>query len=454
MRDTEAYFAQWARSWDEAEAGSGPLGSVRFIKDKGARLFIPGARLLHLSFNGVDAIAEPAIDLFGITNNKYFYTLLGCIPGKTDPSGQEIISDTLLIGDKKFDHNAPISEIEFHLKGLENWVRCFGVPSLRNLSTYIETEPVLEKEIYDDGEKHIALVSCYAVSAKPSGSATFERTCKIVIRYNEEMFFEQALEDAYSILLLVSFCSGWYASFTKIRIANALDESFEVVGRFKDTKSSSFNTSESPISFEAFMRHSKETFAVWFSCPNELRTAIREYVPLATEDRFVYADLKFIAASQVLEAISRTPEYAIAVDAEQTQKRARLKTEAEELQEGELKKWVLGLLRKKRQPSLAASVRGVLANIRTYADLIIPDEEAFVDLHVDLRHDFVHRNPEVSSRADEYLLYHTHVVMMLCQAAIMKLIGFSDSETLAELERYKRNIRCRFASFYANDTAD
>ena len=449
MKDFETDYAHWAMSWDAIDPESSPLGSASFSKDKGARLFTPGQRLLHLSFNGVEVVADPPTDLFGIANDKKYYVLLNGIPGKTDPAGQEVISDTLLIGANRFDYNAPVSEIEFELKGLENWAKGFGVPSLRDLSKSIEEKPTHELELYSDDEKSIVLKSGYIVSPKPSGSAQFDRICEIVIHFQDHVSFNQALDDAYSILLLVSFCTGWYASFTKICITNALDESYCVLGRFKDDESHSFNVYESPISFEEFLGRSADLIAAWIGCSEHLKTAIYEYVPLATERQLIYGDLRIIAVSQVFEALGRASNAVAEVNPEQEQKKKRLKAEAKQLPESELRKWALKKLKEKKRVTYKDGVRKVLSDIGPFVDVVIPDKEKFIDLQVELRNDFVHRNPIISSHENEYLLYHTHVAMMLCQASIMRFIGFSESEIFDALDGYKRDIRRRFASFYS-----
>lgn len=448
MRDFETDFARWARSWDQIDSESSPLGSVRFSRDKGARLFAPGQRLLRLSFDGAVVVADPPTDLFGIANNKQYYALLNCIPGRTDSSGQEVISGTLLIGDNCFDYNAPVNEIEFELKGLENWAKGFGVPSLRELSRSIEEEPVHELELYGDDGKSIVLKSGYVVSPKPSGSAQFDRVCKISISFQQQVSFNDALDDAYSVLLLVSFCSGWYASFTKIHIFNALDESYDVLGRFKDDATRSFKVDECPINFETFVGHCPDLIAAWNECPSDLETAIREYVPMATEVRFIYEDLRLLVASQVLDALGRAANAQAKEDPELAQKKERLKAEAEDLSDGELKKWILKELKKKASITYRDRVRKVVDDIGAFADVVLPDEEAFIDRQVKLRNDFSHRNPIVSTHEDEYLLYHTHVAMLLCQASIMRSIGFSESEILDSLNGYKRDIRRRFVSFF------
>ena len=442
MKDTETGFARWAKRWDNIDLEASSLGSVRFSQDKGARLFTPGESLLRL-------VADPPTDLFGISHDKT-YILLNCIPGKTGPAGQEIISDTLLVGDREFDHTASVSKIEFELKGLEEWAQGFGTPSLRDLSAIVEKEPVLEKQLFRGEGKRIALRAGYLVSPSSSGSATFERICRIAIDYHQHVDLDQALDDAYAMLLLVSFCSGWYASFTKVRVVNALDESYDVVSRFKGDESQACDANESPISFAAFIDHCPELVAEWLECSADLKTAIYEYVPLATENRFIYGDLRIIAVSQVLDALGRALGAVAEESPEQAQKKERLKTQAKELPEGELKSWALKKLRKKPSATYKDRVRKILADIGEYVDDVLPDEEKFLDRQVELRNDFVHRNPSVSSHENEYLLYHTHIAMMLCQASIMKSIGFSESEIATGLARYKRNIKRRFASFYAD----
>lgn len=448
MEDFEADFARWAKSWDAIDPESSPLGLVRFSKDRGARLFAPGNRLLRLSFNGIEVVADSPTDLFGIANDKTYFVLLNSIPGRTDSIGQEVISDTLLKGANSFDYNAPISEIEFELKGLENWAKGFGVPSLRELSKSIEEEPAHELELYNDDTKRVILKSGYIVSPKPSGSAKFDRICKIIIRYQEHDSFNHALDDAYSILLLVSFCAGWYASFKKIRISNALDESYDVLGRFKDDGTQTFKVDESPISFEVFTGHCPDLIALWIGGSKHLKTAIYEYVPLATEKQLIYGDLRIIAVSQVLEVLGRASNAIAEEDPEQEQKKIRLKVEAEQLPESELKSWIFQELDKKKPVTYRDRVRKVLADIGTFVSVVLPSEEGFIDRQVKLRNDFVHRNPGVSTHENEYLLYHTHVAMILCQASIMRSIGFSEAEVLDALDGYKRNVRRRYASFF------
>lgn len=454
MKDVETNCAHWARSWDEAENESGPLGSVHFSKDKGARLFIPGERLLRLSFDGIDVATDPPTDLFGITNLKNYYILLSCMPGKTDDNGQEIISDTLFIGDIRFDHNAPISEIEFQLKGLENWAQGLGMTSLGNLSGTIDKELVHEEELYSDDKKRIALRIGYPKSSESSDSVTFERAYKMAIRYNQYVDLDQALDDAYAMLLLVSFCSGWYTSFTKVHIVNVFNESYDVIGRFKDDGTDSYRVSDSPISFDAFIEHCPEMIAGWIECSDDLETAIYVYVPLATEGRLIYGDLRIIAASQIFEALGRASNAAVEEDPEQVRKKKRLEAEVEKLPEGELRTWALKKLRKKKSITYRDRVRKVLADIGAFVDDVLPDKEGFINRQVKLRNDFVHRNPNAASQENEYLLYHTHMAMMLCQASIMRFIGFSESEIAAGLENYKRSIKRRFASYYLDDATN
>lgn len=167
----------------------------------------------------------------------------------------------------------------------------------------------------------------------------------------------------------------------------------------------------------------------WLHCEGDLKIAIHEYVPIALLRRQSYLDFEYIAASQIIETLGRAvDEKNSTASSEHNEMMARLKAAAENIENEELKEWVFGQIAEKKRPTLRQSLMGLYDFVGAYSKEVFSNKKKFADLQCKRRNPFMHRRAEVEKYSDDYLFFHTKGLFMLSEAAIMRLLGFTQEE--------------------------
>lgn len=427
-----AQWAKWGRSWEELEDGHGTIGGVRQTDKDGIRLFIPCDSVVGSAIDPTGTGAEVVDWLYGISDSGKHIALRNCMAVSTLSDSQELSASTMLSGNEAFDTSASISKISFGLQHLEDW----AVQKTDNGDNVFQaflkdhsSSRCIEQMWYTDDRLKIIVRAGMNLKCNLPASVNLEQCCRLDIEFASQESYEDADDVAFSILLLVSFCAGWYASLDSMTVTNCDGVTYEVTETLGRKNYDWIKPQSSPIPYNVFADRSQQLIDKWLHCEGDLKIAIHEYVPIALLRRQSYLDFEYIAASQIIETLGRAvDEKNSTASSEHKEMMARLKAAAENIEDEELREWVFGQIADKTRPTLRQSLKGLYDFVGTYSKEVFPKREKFADLQCRRRNPFMHRRAEVEKYSDDYLFFHTKGLFMLSEAAIMRLLGFTQEE--------------------------
>ena len=427
-----AQWAKWGRSWEELEDGRGTIGGVRQTDKDGIRLFIPCDSIVGSAIDPMGTGAEVADWLYGISDSGKHIALRNCMAVSILSDSQELSASTMLSGNEAFDISASIRKVSFGLQHLEDWAILKTDNGDNVFQTFLKdhsSSGCIEQTWYTDDRLKIIVRAGMNLKCNLPASVNLEQCCRLDIEFVSPESYEDADDVAFSILLLVSFCAGWYASLDSMTVTNCDGVTYEVTEALGRKNYDWRKPQSSPIPYDVFADRSQQLIDKWLPCEGDLKIAIHEYVPIALLRRQSYLDFEYIAASQIIETLGRAvDEKNSTASSEHNEMMARLKAAAENIENEELKEWVFGQIAEKKRPTLRQSLMGLYDFVGAYSKEVFSNKKKFADLQCKRRNPFMHRRAEVEKYSDDYLFFHTKGLFMLSEAAIMRLLGFTQEE--------------------------
>lgn len=338
----------------------------------------------------------------------------------------------MLSSSEAFDPNASISKVSFGLQRLEDWAILKNDSGDNVLQVFLKdhsSSECIKRIWYTDDRLEINVRSGIKQEYNLPASVNLEQCCRLDIEFASPESYEDAGDIAFSMLLLVSFCAGWYASFDSMIVTNCDDVTYEVTEALMRKNRNWEKSQSSPIPYDVFEKRSQELIEKWLYCEGDLKSAIREYVPIALLHRPIYIDLEYIAASQIIETLGRAVDKENSMaSSEHKEKMARLRTAAEDIENEELKEWIFEQIDEKSRPELRQYLKNLYTFVGMYAKEFFPDKHKFAHRQCERRNPFTHRTTEVKKYSDSYLFFHMKGLFMLSEATIMRLLGFTQEE--------------------------
>lgn len=425
-------WARWGRSWEELEDGRGTIGGVRQTDKDEIRLFIPCDSIVGSAIDPMGTGAEAVDWIYGVSDSGKHIALKNCIavPGLSD--SQEVSASTMLSSSEAFDPNASISKVSFSLQHMDDWVILKNDSGDNVFQAFLKdhsSSECIKQTWYTDDRLKIIVRSGINPKCNLPASVNLEQCCRLDIEFASPESYKDADDVAFSMLLLVSFCAGWYASFDSMTVTNCDGVTYEVTEALGRKSCDWIKPQCSPIPYDVFAGRSQQLIGKWLHCEGDLKIAIHEYVPIVLLRRQTYLDFEYIAASQIIETLGRAVDKENSMaSTEHKEMMARLRTAAEDIGDEELKEWVFGQIDEKSRPELRQYLKNLYAFVSVYAREFFPNKHEFAHRQCKRRNPFMHRRVEVEEYSDDYLFFHTKGLFMLSEAAIMRLLGFTQEE--------------------------
>jgi Fe-S-cluster formation regulator IscX/YfhJ len=186
----------------------------------------------------------------------------------------------------------------------------------------------------------------------------------------------------------------------------------------------------------------------WMRMDGDLRRAVSLMVGLGSE-RSVPSDLRFVAAAQALEAVSR-----VGVDDRDLPReefRRRRAVIRDSIPDKVVRDWACDRLTFNRR-SADDLLRDLLTRIGGFAEELAPDADRFLRDHRDNRNFYAHRADQERPLLEPGELYvHTQGVLLLLKAATLLMLGYSSDEIVAIMRGCQNCIQWagRVAEMYA-----
>jgi hypothetical protein len=171
----------------------------------------------------------------------------------------------------------------------------------------------------------------------------------------------------------------------------------------------------------------------WLSFSGDERRAVSLLVGLIREHT-VSVDLRFLAAAQALEALSRVEGNQNELDEDEFRRRLRIVRDS--VPEARVRDWADRKLKYANDRSAGELFKDLAARVGDYVDILAPAKQAFFDDIRNNRNFYTHRD---SSRVErvlegEKLYVLTQGVIALLEAAVLRRLGFSQQDTRSVME--------------------
>ena len=258
--------------------------------------------------------------------------------------------------------------------------------------------------------------------------------CRLSIEAIESVSFQRLAKTCLAPLgSFLSFCldSGTNQMDLHVRLTDT-DEWIEV-----GQQPAALSQGQEDVIVEPFMLLSlrqlgdrfESALGHWLNSDGDEVRATSLLAGLASK-RTVPSDLRFLAAVQALEALARIDCRLQELQPHEYERRLALALAGVQ-DDTKVHKWAERKLRYANSRPFRDLVMDLVRLVGTYATLLAPDLERFVDDIRDNRNFLAHRDDtrvrSVLESGELYVL--TQGVLCLCKAAVLRRLGFSDEET-------------------------
>lgn len=470
MKDTKYGVAMWAKSWDEVFKSNSPQGTANLVDNRIA-LEIPFGRMLgNEGMERVGQEQEPTqVDwLYGFSQDGYYLALKNAYSNGTSshiPGGdhQHIGARYLFAGRNKFNPEATVTKAIVSYTGLEEWVAKTPFRALYAVETgkLVSIEYDLEHEdsynsvLLDDGEHLIEVHHTYtyrhgAIDVK---GVEVSHGCNIEIDFKHGCAFDDAVSAITSISRFLTICLGFGAEIKEIALK------FGEEGPYTKCHSSFFRYSEPsksdslwiPFSLPVIEDGIQDYLGAWMRAEDDLLEASNVFASLITNNWEMPLDLKFLAASQALEALSRVGTNLLSMPQQQYDEYKETILEA--VKGTDAGKWLAGCFPGNRKGQ-GRLLRELLERHQVLFEWFVGDKKGFLNNQAGARNHYAHRKPTSKGHAPlrgEELYWHTECVLFLAHGIIWSNLGMDEQFFVDSLRKscYRNYRVLKVRSFYS-----
>lgn len=451
MQDMEFEAAEWGFSWEQARIGESTSQGMVSLSRDGLILDIPFGNLLGISLTAVNLTESNPIEadwVYGFSRKGEHFALSKAhlrSASSSTPGGdsQTIGGEILLVGRNPFDPCAKVGSMAVSLTGLKEWIgespfrarfdketRAF-----KSLEYDLENEDTYNKELFSSDELSISVYHSFTASPLTVDGMSISHDCRLLFAFRGPRTIGESLDCVLSISRFLSFCLGFHAEIQHIWLSFVETKTkFQLFGNFpRGARPTERALRELPVPYKAIENSVDQAIETWLSAEGELDTACRMITSLISNSWDLPIDLKFLAASQALEALSRND-----VDLESLpdgEYRRLSKTILNSIADEEAKSWIKDRMpgNRKGQKKLIGEMLDRYPDI---ADWLTPDRKGFLNSQTTMRNYYTHRYA-ADGNSDDYsigenLVAHTEAIIVLCQGIIWENLGV-DGERFIKL---------------------
>jgi len=469
VKDTEYRVAIWDESWENLFQGNDkPQGTANLV-DNHVTLEIPFGRMLgDVGVLLVGDEQEPTeVDwLYGFSQDGYRIALknarsMGTSSSSPGGDNQHIGADYLFAAKSPFDPEKPVTNAVVRYSGLEGWVASTPFRSVHDNGTGrlvvveydLEHEGAYNVDLLDDDRYHIYVCHSYRYGGLGVEGIDIDHWCEICIDFKTKSSLDDAMDVITSISRFLAVCLGFGSEILEInlRFGNVAGYAKCHSSFFRFKGPDKWNLLRIPFKLPVLAGEIKEYLGAWLLEEGDLQVASGVFASLIGNNWEMPLDLKFLAASQVLEALSRVGVDLASIPQDEYEE---YKNAVKEATEGtDAGKWIL--------ERLPGNTKGQGRLLRELCDKhqvlfgwLISDGKEFLDNQSSARNHYAHRKPTDKGRAPmqgEELYWHTECVLFLAHGIIWSNLGMDEQAFIDALERsgYRHDEVSKVRSMYS-----
>ena len=471
MDCTDYKTALWGFSWEDIYEESDCIEQgVANLTEDGITLEIPFGELLgSRGVVVVGASAKPSdVDyLYGfsqsgdhlVLKNASLAGMSTSYPGGTS---QVINAQHLFAGRSQFDPNANIELIYMTLEGLSEWVREMPFvtewgtnPSEFHAIKYdYENKDSYNRTLLDDSDRTIELFHAFSVSPLNADGVGIKHNCQLKVSFKKATSFENAMKTASGLSQFLSYCLGYYAEIKELCLMFSGSESLvKCHSRFlRGFEPSREAKQRIPLHLNDIEDVIDGALSYWLDMGRGASEACSITTSLLTQNWDLPIDLRFVAAAQALEALSKIGTDVSALPAEEYESLKDIVKSS--VADTEARKWISDRMpgNTKGQKSL---LKDLFSRNQELLNWLIEDESKFLAQHIAARNYYTHRNNDSTignaPLEGESLFWHTEIVLLINYGFIGSALGLKTNSFTGCLEksRYKESVVRKAREVYA-----
>lgn len=300
----------------------------------------------------------------------------------------------------------------------------------------MENEASYNQVLFDNDNMILEVVHQIETTGTGCAGYSIRHDCILVAKLKRYLVLDDAICLTNTIAKFFTFCFGFMAEIQEFKPHfEGYDSPVFCHGSFlKGSPSIASNLPDIPFKLNVIENSIEEYISHWLHPDNNLRSARDMVVSLMAYPWEMPIDLRFVAASQALEALTRVDNDSLAVPADDYSR--YVETIKKSITDQEALAWITH-----RMPGSSKGQTRMLSDfLKTHSEIaewLIGDTNTFIRRHIDLRNSYTHRSSSAnnSDTAHYEMLYrHTECVLMLCYGIIWQELGMSPEALIKQIE--------------------
>lgn len=465
--------ALWGQSWDSIvnEEGSCQQGLVAFDKDYGISLEIPFGQILEspgVLVHGREKLPDRLDWLYGFAQDGTWLALADVIHSSstsTTPGGpkQSLRAHKLFFSNGRFNPSAKVACVRIGINGLGEWIGSFPMlekmehsdgGKLLSWGCDVDLRPETQNiNLFENDMRSVKLVTAFSSRYGLETGAVFDLRRFVVVDFKMAVAVGDAEELIFQLIDFFSFCFGLHAEIASIDYS--LEETGTKVGCLMPLVNGSSKqrprNPNMPFPYSRIKDDIGRLLGNWLDFPGDLRESVSLTSSLMFKEWKLPLDLKFIAASQLLELLSKHDTDLRALSVADYKRRCDgIKEAVKGVVDDASYEWLCHRLdgNSKGQKKLLQELCEKHACV---VSAIVADAGEFIKLHIAARNRHTHLSGNKSSAVTAKQLYlHTEIVLLLCYCFILECAGLKPERILEciECSNFKRMQKYQAGELY------
>jgi ApeA N-terminal domain 1/Helix-turn-helix of DDE superfamily endonuclease len=438
------------------------IGLLRYSDEDGFRLEIPVGclgEMTHFFNRPNQSRSEPVVH--GKLRNGKTVTLVDVMRTAMNLSSQgagkeEYSSQQGFIGDIESEANPLIDRLHLTYSHLRDWV-VWHHSTLTGpveddqlgLSVDYHYEKPADTELAAGDGWQIRLGHKFTLTSPSVQGFHLKHDCYLTLELDMPLTLNE-VENRFltSLFRFLSFCLDRSTHTQEVNVRPYGQNNWLEVGRAQGKPSPSRDNVMEPFMLMSMRQLAERTAGIlgrWLEFKGDELRAMSILVGLYS-NHSIPSDLRFLAAAQALEAMSRVDAQEKELDDNEFAR--RLSVVANSVEDKKVRKWAERKLKHVSANSRYAGelLQDLAINIGEYANTLTPDSERFFQDIRDNRNFYTHRDDRRAKRVLEggelYVL--TQGLVCLLKAAVLRRLGFSQEETQSLMDDCQGCLQWRF----------
>lgn len=462
MNDLDLPAGIWGTSWDDVFNESKNVQGTVCIRDGRIILDIPFGALTDTDDGGI-LIGNGHLSaemLYGFLSDGRYVVLHGTHEThRTVRSNgcacQKINASKMFIGKRKFNTDEKVKKAELFLTGLAEWVgaspiSCKFDKELKHQSYEINLDESSNITLVDDDSMSVRTTYSISLAMPTVRGFRAEGDYALDIELKAERDISDTIKLARKLTGFISFCRGSFSEIEHLKLTLK-----DVEGRVEYFDSHLDGDSHRAGANDPF-RPGNDTEAIqkaaaaWLSFDSSMANVTNKYVGLLCKGWSMPFELQFVAASQILDALTKDGVNLESIPKEAYKSnRNRVLKCVKELNDKELLRWTSDKLNG-NQKGQKRLMQQLFQSYPLVSHWLIPNENEFIERQMNLRNSSAHPTEEMSITDLEY--WHTRAVVLLAMSVIAVKLGFREQDIIHRIEDtyYKYDEISKVKELYSN----